>query len=162
MNLRSLVALAALISVSWLVGCGEGAAGAGRKPVFRANGVVKLFGAPLSDATVTFAPLDGQPTAFGTTDDKGEFSLTTYEFGDGGAAGKYKVIISKHAGLSQTATTGGSDHEAAESAASSHDAKGAGGQSRALVPAVFTSMDTTTLTAEITADGENSFPFELK
>lgn len=164
MTVRGLIALTLLACFAGLSGCGEGASGASRKPVFEASGTVKLFGAPLPEATVTFAPLDGQPTAFGATDDSGTFKLTTYDFGDGGAAGKYKVIITKFAGSSKPAAAANlSDHEAAEKAAGGHDASGAsGGGSRALVPPAFTSLETTTLTAEITSGGENSFSFELK
>ena len=163
MNVRGFIALTLLASFAGLSGCREGASGASRKPVFEASGTVKLFGAPLPEATVTFAPLDGQPTAFGTTDDAGTFQLTTYDFGDGGAAGKYKVIITKFAGSSKSAATANaSDHEAAEKAAGGHDATGAKGTSKALVPPAFTSLETTPLSAEITSSGDNSFPFELK
>jgi hypothetical protein len=163
MNVRGFIAITLLVSFAGLSGCREGASGGSRKPVYDASGTVKLFGAPLPEATVTFAPLDGQPTAFGTTDDSGTFKLTTYDFGDGAAAGKYKVIITKFAGSSKTAAAANtSDHEAAEKAAGGHDATGAASGAKALVPPAFTSLETTTLSAEVTSGGDNSFPFELK
>lgn len=162
MKRRALFSLVVVGCVILVSGCG-GSTTAGRKPVFAASGSVKLNGAPLADAVVTFAPTGGQPTAFGTTDEEGNFSLTTYDFQDGAAAGPYKVIITKSAAQQNAGGSGsGADHEAeADAANKGHGAKGSGAQG--LVPQIYTSFETTTLTAEVKASGENKFPvFELK
>lgn len=145
-----------------LSGCG-GSSDAGRVPVYPASGTVTLFGSPLAGATVAFAPIDGQPTAFGNTDSAGNFQLTTYDFGDGAAAGNFKVVISKHA---PAASGGGgdfdgADHEAAEVAASGHDAEGEKAGAN-LVPGNYSSSDDTPLSAEVKSGGENKFTLEIK
>lgn len=151
-----------LFFVAGLSGCGS-AATAARKSVFPASGTIKLNGAPLSDAVVTFAPTEGQPTAFGTTNADGKFTLTTYDLNDGAAAGNFKVVVTKTAEEGSASGSGeGGDHEAeAEAANKAHDAKGSD-ESLSLVPNAFSSFDTTTLTAEVKSTGENSFTLELK
>ena len=79
-----------------LAGCSGGDA-AKHVAVFKVTGTVTFQGKPLAQAIVTFSPKEGQPVAFGTTNDKGEFTLTTYTAGDGAAAGSYGVLVSKAA-----------------------------------------------------------------
>ena len=72
------------------VGCG-GSDRPGTSPV---TGTVTVSGSPVSGASVTFYPLDdGNRTAFAVTNDQGEFSLTTFDDGDGAIPGQYKVAI---------------------------------------------------------------------
>lgn len=69
-------------------GCGSGS---GMVPV---RGVVKLDGQPLAGVSVTFVAQDpGGRDAYGSTDPKGEFSLTTSQPSDGVLPGQYKVVI---------------------------------------------------------------------
>ena len=103
-----------MISLLCAAGCGGGAEGG--KPVFSTKGKVTMFGAPLADATVAFAPTEqGQPTAIGRTDAQGQFVLTTYDYGDGAAAGSYKVVLSKpiptQASSTDSAEAGDGGHE---------------------------------------------------
>jgi hypothetical protein len=156
---------AILLSISLAAsGCSDPGS-ALKKPVYSASGTVKLFGAPIGGATVAFAPQDGQPTAFGTTDAQGNFTLTTYDFKDGAAVGKYKVVISKVATTAAKSVAGGADHEAeaeAVSAANSHDAEGAALASASLVPPQYGSAADSPLTAEVKSSGDNVFDFDLK
>lgn len=147
-----------------LSGCSGDQGGGSRQPVYSVSGTVKLFGTGLSDATVAFAPQNGQPTAFGTTDDQGNFKLTTYDFQDGAAEGTYKVIVSKTAQSAgaPSSSAAGSDHEASEEAASSHDATGGAKTSTGLVPPQYSSSQETPLTAEVKKGEENVFNFDLK
>lgn len=150
-----------------LAGCGTGA-DAGRQPVYPVTGTVTMFGAPLTDAMVAFAPLESQPTAIGRTDSTGKFVLTSYDYGDGAAEGKFKVVVNKSApapAMSNSATSGaGGDHEAAEEAAGSHDAESGPGTAGAdqLVPPQYTTSTDTPLNAEVKASGENNFTFDIK
>ena len=150
-----------------LVGCGGGA-DAGRQPVFPVTGTVTMFGAPLADATVAFAPQNKQPTAIGKTNAQGEFKLTSYEYGDGAAEGNFKVIISKAAPSTKSSAAssgGGGDHEAAEVAAGAHEAAGSGGGAKGaaqLVPPKYTSSADTPFSAVVKADGENNFTFDIQ
>jgi hypothetical protein len=146
------------ILLTSLIGCGGGADGG--KPVYSASGTVTLFGNPLPTATVAFAPQDGQPTAFGTTDAEGKFTLTTYDFEDGAAAGKFKVVITKSAPAATEAAPEGADHDA--DGGGGHDGESATGVTASLVPPKYSAVDQTPLQAEVKASGENVFSFDIK
>jgi len=95
MQPRRCLALGAIAAALMLAGsgCGSGAA-----KLYKVSGKVTLDGAPVSEATVEFEPIDptgGQKTASGRTGSDGTFSLTTNTSGDGAMAGKYKVAIKK-------------------------------------------------------------------
>jgi len=160
--IRTLSLLAIGCVVFSVAGCG-GSSDPGRVPVYPASGSVTLFGAPLAGATVAFAPSAGQPTAIGTTDSSGNFTLTTYEFGDGAAAGNFRVVISKSAvaANSGSGNLNGSDHEAAEAALSGHSAE-AEAASANLIPANYSSSTETPLSAEVKAGGENKFTLAIE
>lgn len=155
-----------LLGTGTLAGCGGGT-DAGQQPVYPVTGTVTMFGAPLPDAMVAFAPQESQPTAIGRTDESGNFVLTSYDFGDGAAEGKFKVVINKSAPAQPVGSSsdGGGDHEAAEVAAGSHDASesdgGAGGAGQ-LVPPQYTTSTDTPFSAEVKAGGENNFTFDIK
>lgn len=147
-----------LLVVACVAGCGGGGASGGAT-TYPATGTVELNGQPLSGATVIFSPVGDQPTATATTDDQGNYTLQTYDFGDGAAAGSYKVTISK----SQTPESDGGDalgdDEHAED--TGEHSKDGGSTAQELVQAKYTNASTTPLTAEVKADGENVFPFKL-
>jgi hypothetical protein len=95
MQPRRCLTLGAIAAALMLAGsgCGSGAA-----KLYKVSGKVTLDGAPVSEATVEFEPIDptgGQKTASGRTGSDGTFSLTTNTSGDGAMAGKYKVAIKK-------------------------------------------------------------------
>lgn len=150
------------IALTCVAGCGGGGP-AGGVPVYSVSGTVMMNGTILPEATVVFSPTGDQPAATGTTDAEGKFTLTTYEFGDGAAAGSYQVMVTK---ILTPAESGGADglddagHEEAEAAASGHDKKG-DGPGNNLVPGKYSTADGTPLSAEVKADGENSFTFEI-
>ncbi|MDB5308321.1 MAG: hypothetical protein JWO38_2523 [Gemmataceae bacterium] len=81
------LAVAAAFAVA---GCGSGLT-----PV---SGVVKLDGAPVEGATVTFVTEDGKQSATGFTDASGNFTLTT-DAKAGARAGHYKVVVVKNSPL---------------------------------------------------------------
>src|SRR5688572_10824093 len=70
-----------------------------RPETFPVKGKVVVDGKPAKGATVTFHPREASdrpyiPTA--QTDDNGEFSLATFETGDGAPAGEYDVTVIWH------------------------------------------------------------------
>ena len=152
-----------LLAACTLTGCGGGDE-AGRQPVYAVTGTITMHGSPLSGAVVSFAPSDGQPTAVGRTDDNGKFQLTTYEFGDGAAAGAFRVVVSKafadDGGAAAGGDGGGDDHEAAEEAASGHDADSSGVEGE-MVPTQYTRAADTPLSVEVKTSGENNFTLEI-
>jgi hypothetical protein len=90
---------------------------------------------PVASATVTFAPQEkGTPTAMGITDGQGVYTLTTYDSGDGAAAGIYKVLVYKmnEAASSEPAMPAHDPTGAGPSGAPSHSGP-KGGQKKAAV-----------------------------
>ncbi|MCA9030297.1 MAG: carboxypeptidase regulatory-like domain-containing protein [Planctomycetaceae bacterium] len=89
-----------------LAGCSGGGEGAAeRLPTVAVSGKVTYQGNPVDGATVTFNPgkEPGKKAAFAVTNSEGEFTLTTYESGDGAIAGKYFVTVSKQQSLARPA-----------------------------------------------------------
>ena len=153
------------LAVLSLVCAGCGGGDKGGVPVYPITGTVKMFGKPLPKATVAFAPQGDQPTAVGTTDEDGSFVVTTYEYGDGAAEGTFSVVVSKTV-TKPTAESGGSGdgegHEAEYDQQNSHDSTDESGGSEALVPALYSSADSSPLTVEVKAGGDNHFDLEIK
>ena len=92
MKLRLLVLFPLLCSM----GCGGGAAPSSKRdPVYPVSGTVTYKSKPVIGADVTFTVEGGKRSAFGKTDDKGVFRLTTYGPNDGAMAGKHSITITK-------------------------------------------------------------------
>jgi hypothetical protein len=151
--------LVILLATLFLSGCGEDT-DAGRQPVFPVTGTVTMHGAPLAEATVAFAPQAGQLTAVGKTDAQGKFQLTTYEYGDGAAAGSFRVVISKTMAKPAASSLDSGDHEAAEKAVSTHDAASEAGNE--MVPAQYASSEDTPFTVEVKTSGVNDFTLPIE
>lgn len=66
-----------------------------RPPVYPGIGQVLFNGKPVAGAKVNFHPVTGTHSAFGVTDDNGEFSLTTFNPEDGAIGGEHEVSVSK-------------------------------------------------------------------
>ena len=139
----SRLALAVLIAAT----CGCGESGPQLAP---ATGQVLLDGEPVADAGVLFAPTSSGPAASASTDADGNFSLMTGSR-EGALVANHRVVISKSEtrgvntdseGLSGVAVDGGwlfVDH----------------------LPTRYNDPNTSGLTAEVVAGGENHFTFEL-
>ncbi|GAB5440725.1 MAG: hypothetical protein Fues2KO_10740 [Fuerstiella sp.] len=134
----------------------------GRQEVFPVKGKVTVSGAPIAGASVSFAPRGDQPVAVGKTDDKGVYELTTYEYGDGAAAGEYEVLVTKIVQKSNAASED-AVHASMESGggAPSHNAKGAAGSDSSSMVNEKYSRKGSGLTAAVTEDGPNEFDFDL-
>ncbi len=100
------------------------------------SGTVALDGAPLKDASITFEPTNGGPTAYGQVKD-GEFTVGTGQK-DGLAAGKYRVSVS----------------------ASTVPQMGSKEQAKLLTPKKYAGFDTSGLEADV-KPGSNRLKFEL-
>lgn len=154
-----------LISLCMLLcGC-SGRSGEDRKPVYKVTGTVKLGGAPVTGASVTFVSKDKQPVAYGRTNDTGAFELMTYDPGDGAAAGMYAVLVTKYLGKAANASNINAAHGADPTknydSVSGHDAK-VPQTTDNVISAQYADVATTPLTATVKADGENKFDLELK
>lgn len=147
-------------------------AGCGPKPV-PVEGVVKLDGAPVEGATVTFVTADGKLSASGLTDASGHFSLSTAS-GPGAFPGDYKVVVVKNPQVAgnETMTADSPEYmkhmkkEAAEQGTTKTVAgvgdmmkmkmagKGggmgpAGPKQKSLLPAIYASVENTPLNVKI-------------
>ena len=143
-------------------GCNKG----GGVSVLPASGTVNLDGKPLEGATVTFLPAGGGSPASGLTDAQGAFQLNTAGASEAGATvGSYKVSVSKKAGGPVDAP------QTQEEGMKKMQEQMAGGmanlgkkppEQKEEVPSMYTSPDTSGLTAEIKEGAENKFTFDLK
>lgn len=109
-------------------------------PTMKVDGSVSYQGAALEAGTVTFFPVAGGKHAIGMIGKEGAFTLSTYESGDGAVLGKHKVVIN----VSYESPDGVPVPDSVPR-----------------VPVKYSNPETTTLTAEVTLDGQNQFPFEL-
>lgn len=98
---RSLVRVMAVVQGLFVVGvfCGCGGASPWEK-VYPAKGQVTHKGKAVKDAELLFFPVDATaPEAvrpWAKSGENGEFTLSTYNNGDGAPAGKYKVTVVHH------------------------------------------------------------------
>lgn len=134
-----------------ICGCGSG-----NPDTAPATGSVTYNGKPVEGASVQFSPEEtGGKGASGKTDASGNFTLTSYEEGDGAVPGKYKVTIYKR------------DESAVKTAEEEHDAAGGAAADapsaapKELLPVKYKKIETSGLTAEVKADTDNTFKFEL-
>ncbi len=130
---------------------------ADRPPVYPVTGTITQGGKPIAGATVKFELADGSRTAIGKTDEQGEYSLTTYEPGDGAIAGAYKVAVVKHEQPTITLTDSqDTDQEAPEEREDVEHPP-----PKSLLPPIYADPATSGFTADVTADGPNEFNFDL-
>jgi hypothetical protein len=87
--------LLALLMVGCSLGLGCGAKAKSREPVFKVSGTIDYKGSPVADADITFMCEEKNRSAFGRTNDKGEFKLTTFAVNDGAVPGKHLIMVSK-------------------------------------------------------------------
>jgi len=146
-----------LVCVFVVVGCGESGDG-DRADRVAVTGTVTYNGTPVEGATVAFVP-QGADTAgaTGRTDASGRYELTTFEPGDGAVPGSYKVKIAKTvvAGVPQ------GDVEVDLDASGAEDEAPEAAEVEQSLPDKYQNEETSGLTAEVTADGDNEFSFEL-
>ncbi|MGL4423723.1 MAG: hypothetical protein ACRCZF_23905 [Gemmataceae bacterium] len=124
---RLLLALALLACVA-LTGCGGSWASA--------SGTVTLDGANLKNGVISFHPVGGGATAYGTVTD-GAFTLSTGQK-SGLTPGKYKVTVSS----------------------STVPKEGTAETAKLITPQKYSRPNTTDLTADVQS-GSNSFQFDM-
>lgn len=138
--------------LAYLVGCAEQAP-IDRPDTVPVSGTVTHKGAPVEGAAVTFSPAEGTGYAsIGTTNGSGSFTLQSQWGAAGAVPGSYKVTITK--------TEASPEEEGEVVDAALGDDEGESTVSE-LLPEKYGSTDTSGLTCEVKAEGENNFPFEL-
>ena len=124
----------------------------GEHPVYSTSGTVYYDGQPLDGARVMWYPEDDtMPPATATTDDNGEFVLTTYNAEDGAVAGKFKVTVKK--------MKPGEEIDNENPPENPEDPRY---RPQSLIPEFYGDKDQTDLSAEVTQDGANEFEFKLE
>jgi len=94
-----------------------------------------------TSGNIMFFPVSGGKHAVGMIGEDGAFHLSTYESGDGAVPGKHKVVIQvSHGSPDGTAVS----------------------QKTPSIPVKYSQRDTTTLTAEVTAEGANKLNLNMQ
>jgi len=135
----------ALLLVCLVVGCGPS-----RPSTIPVTGTVTLNGTAVEGASVMLMPEGEGQAATGITDAEGEFSLKTYDPGDGARPGSYKVTVIKKETTGFLADQDGLSGGIAPE----------GVQEKWLTPQKYSSPDTSELTAEV-KDGMQPLKLEL-
>ena len=132
------------------VGCGSGDEWTAKRPkVYRAQGVVKLDGKPLDEATVIYHSQSNDVSAQGVTDKNGNFTLTTYNANDGAVEGKHKVVITKRT------------YEKRKTKYDSPEESSIALIPKELLPIKYSLPTTTTVEVEVSGKGTNNATIEL-
>lgn len=139
-----------------LTGCGGGP---DLPDTYPASGVVTLDDKPVEGAIVTFYPEKGRQ-AIGETNGSGEFTLTTFNTGDGAVEGSFKVAILPPTDLSVDYTATGEDVAPAGLTADG-SAEAVPDVDESVIPVKYQSADKSGLTYTVTAGGENKFDIKL-
>ncbi len=130
-----------------LLGCGGGPELPKTVPV---KGTVKTKdGKPLANVMVEFVPDGGGQTATGTTDENGNYTLTTPGVGEGAVPGTYKVVLSKTQSTEDTSIY-----------SSGKTPQGDPTQAELPFPKEYTDPSTTPLKKTVT-EGENQIDIEI-
>lgn len=148
-----------VLLLAFIAGCGG--ADEGQKPVYVVSGKILLAGAPVPKASVIFSPNDGQPVAYGTTEADGTFQLTTYDYHDGAAAGKFDVLVSKTAPPPATSTAEHDATGAGDFTPPSHDSDDSESNNSGSALDPKWGRPGNGLTAEVKESGDNTFEFKL-
>ncbi|WP_437225575.1 carboxypeptidase-like regulatory domain-containing protein [Planctomicrobium sp. SH661] len=98
MRIRLNAALMLIVSITVLQsGCSRQDKWEKRRPkVYKAAGVVRQGGSPLSDAIINFHPVEGEYGGTAVTGSDGKYQLTTFKEHDGVVPGEYKVTVEKN------------------------------------------------------------------
>lgn len=93
--MRSFSLIAVVTVLLTFSGCGKGAAPKNREPVFPVSGKITYKGKPVAGADIVFKSETVDRSAFGRTNEDGEYELSTFGSNDGAVAGKHSVVIVK-------------------------------------------------------------------
>ena len=121
-----------------------------------ALGVVTYQGEPLADATVTFVSTEtekGYQPGIGSTNDRGEFRIRSYEY-DGAIVGSHKIVVFK-----LDASTLVIDPKT-QKPVPMMDKRWK--KPKLFIPAKYTQPEMSGLTAKVESGKKNQFTFELK
>lgn len=149
------------LSLLLLAGCGGSEPRTAHAPVYPVHGKVTYKGQPVVGATLTFTSASANRSAFGITDDKGVYHLTTFNANDGAVEGQQTVTIEKYVAPVATAPEVGVESEdyvpPGYETAPPPPVDVAG-----LLPAKYAKAETSGLMAVVNAEPGNEIDFDLK
>lgn len=140
--------LLSLVALAGLIGCGGG--GETGPARFVVSGKLTNGGQPLANVIVSFESADGH-SAIATTDSEGKYSLDAVE-------GSHVVMLS----LDNSAAAGDPDAPGGDDAPDgAYGADPSEGDGADLIPAEWTTTETSPKTVEVSATGENAIDIAI-
>lgn len=136
-----------------LAALGCGAAAPERPGTVPVTGTVMYRGKPVDGAVVSLLAEKVPQAATGTTDSTGRFQLSTFGDKDGAVPGSHRATVVKL--IPELQQQPGEDANAYTSRVLGKD------PGKSSLPAKYASVRTTTLTAQIKADGSNDIQLDL-
>lgn len=161
---RWAIALPIVLTLTLLAGCSGDKSGpaANRIATHKVSGKVTYKGLPVENAHVSFHPRSEQgPGAFGQTNDKGEFTLRTYEDGDGAPAGEYLVSVQKFAAPPAAAKSGDEVFRQMEQQAQAGQPAESDAAPKSLLPEKYSRPQSSGLNKTVATGDANAFEFDL-
>lgn len=152
MSAKAFIAIPLLCVLCLAAGCG----GSDNVEVFPVRGVVNFDGKPMAGGgSIAFIPVEQQDgkAPGGTIAADGTYELTTYEVGDGGMAGDYRVIVLQTVYDEPAPTQDGEAPAPEGSMVVSEEEQ---------IPAIYADATGSPLTATIEATDENTINFDLQ
>jgi hypothetical protein len=144
-------------AIGLLVGCGGEKVD--RPDVYKVRGKITLQGKPVSGADITFSQREANRSAFGRTDENGEYQLTTFTANDGAIEGKHEITIVEIPPIASTPALPDIESE-------SYQPPGLGEETmpvpKSSLNARYADPATSGLIAVVNKDGENVIDFDLK
>lgn len=158
-SMIKLSAVCVVVMCAAIAGCGGGGS-AGADPVYEVSGVVTFGNQPVVGADVTFFNAEKSRSAFGRTNDRGEYKLTTFNANDGAVEGKSAVSIIKYVPPVAAAPEADVESEAYELPEVA-EAK-APPKPKSEIPDRYSDQATSGLIAVVNPDQENKIDFVLE
>jgi hypothetical protein len=150
----------AALLIVFIAGCGDAGPKIPRPTVFPVHGVVKYNGEPVVGADVTFTSESENRSAFGRTDEKGVYHLTTFSGNDGAVEGKQTVLIVKT--LIPTSTSAPPSIDSEEYVPPGYETEPlAAEEPNSVIPAKYAKAETSGLLAVVNAENDNEIDFNL-
>ncbi|MFO0943286.1 MAG: carboxypeptidase-like regulatory domain-containing protein [Pirellulales bacterium] len=148
-----------------IAGCGGSS---GFPKTYPVTGKVTMNGKAIEGAMVTFKLEEGKENAIGTTDSKGEFTLSMFQPGDGAVPGAYRITVTKlPPGVTASASTpppgqlGAADLPSDYAPPTPDTNKGGPAAPKSEIPAKYSNEQSSGLRATVVA-GANNIPLDLK
>lgn len=157
MHLKSLN-LYLCLTFFFVSGCGSDKAEPPVK-VYPVTGRVTWKGEPVQSADITFFNAEAKRSAFGRTDEKGYYELTTFAAKDGAVEGKHTVTVTK-VEVPPTEVVADIETEAYVPPEMNKPTKPV--KPKALLPEIYSDSTKSTLIGVVEPNSKNSIDFELK